>query len=93
MTQRSVRQLKINKGQQMITIERAKNITTSILAFLVGWFIMEDIRNTEIIKKQLDTIRNHAEIIDKQQYIIESDKTLREISDNMCKLQFELMGC
>ena len=73
--------------------ERAKNIITSILAFLVGWFIMENIRNTETIKKQLDTIRNQAEIIDKQQYIIESDKTLREISDNMCKLQFELMGC
>lgn len=77
----------------MKTVERAKNITTSILGFLVGWFIMEDIRNTEIVKKQLDTIRNQAEIIDKQQYIIESDKTLREISDNMCKLQLELMGC
>lgn len=81
------------KGQQMITEERVKNIITSILGFLVGWFIMEDIRNTETIKKQIDTIRNQAEIIDKQQYIIESNKTLREISDNMCKLQFELMGC
>ena len=77
----------------MITIEIAKNIITSILVFLVVRFIMEDIRNKETIKKQLDTIRNQAEIIDKQQHIIETDKTLREISDNMCKLQFELMGC
>mgnify|MGYP003288308061 CR=1 FL=1 len=76
----------------MITIERAKPIIINILGFLVGWFIMEDIRNTETIKKQLDNIRDLVEIIDKQQHIMELDRTLREISDNMCKLQFELMG-